>query len=663
MRIRGGVFFFSILLLSLVIFQGNGNAQTVERKIDVILVVDGSGSMEWPDRDPGRLRIQGGKLFIDLCNKGDRIGVIDFSTEAKIVFPLYEFLTPLDKETLKEKIGKIAAKGEFTDITLGLEMALKEMIRARPESAKAVIILSDGDMDPDPARENFSPYNLEYLKEIRLGAPKKETLKQIKEKYKKIVSPIDTELLRNTVLPGFKEQKIPVFAIAFGEGADIPLIKEIADVTATETGIRNFYFIENAGRLQSVFSEIVEQLKKSKEKIAEKEIQFSGEEIIHKVNIDDFVREVNFKFIFGQNVDRSDVNIVLKDPDGNTISRTTKKEGVGHIFEKGYELYNIFNPLPGTWEARISGKKDVKLDITISTWGRSELKIIPENVKSAYYAGEHIPITASLQIDGKRISSRDFLNNLKISAATENPKREVEKIDLFDDGKHSDSAAADGIFGNSYTSANIPGDYYVVITAQGVTAGPKRYDFMREIQYKFRILPRETSLGGAADKQPGEPEKAKPALPIKTILILAGILAIILLAVFLIKKRKAGSTTEDESIDEISEEKPSEAPLMFSIKIKDGAVSTIGYKLIKHPSIGEKNLIMRRAGEEFYVQKSEGTLELNTKIVTDERELKDRDILKIGELYFEISLKPVENKVVLYGISKEQASLATKEEK
>jgi hypothetical protein len=647
MKIRSRASLFIVLFLSIFFSPGAGITPTEEKKIDVILIVDGSGSMEWPDRDPGRLRIQGGKLFIDLCAKGDRVGLVDFSTDAKIVFPLYEFLTPLDKETLKEKIATIAAKGEFTDITLGLETALKEMIRARPESVKAVIILSDGDMDPDPARDIFSPYNLEYQKEIQLGSGKKETIKLIKEKYKKIAAPIDTELLRNSVLPGFKEQKIPVFAIAFGQGADIPLIKEIADVCATETGIRNFYFIENASRLQSVFSEIVEQLKKSKEKIAEKEIEFSGEEIIHKVNIDDFVREVNFKFIFGRNI----------------ISRTTKKEGVGHIFEKGYELYNIFNPLPGTWEARISGKKDVKLDITISTWGRSELKLVSENVKSEYYAGEQIPITASLQIDGKRITSRDFLNNLKISAATENPKREVEKIDLFDDGGHSDTNAADGIFGNSYTTTNIPGDYYVIITAQGMTAGPKRYDFMREIQYKFRILPKETSLGGSIEKQPGKPEKAKSALPIKTILILAGILAIILLAVFLIKKRKAGTTTEDESIDEIPEEKPSEAPLMFSIKIKDGAVSTIGYKMIRHPSIGEKNLILRRAGEEFYIQRSEGTLELNTKIVMDERELKDRDILKIGELYFETNLKPVENKVILYGISKEQASLAKKEER
>lgn len=207
MRYRSRVSLFMALFLSIFFSQGAGIALMEEKKIDVILIVDGSGSMEWPDRDPERLRIQGGKLFIDLCEKGDRIGVVDFSTDAKIVFPLYEFLAPQDKEILKEKIEKIEAKGEFTDITLALEMALKEMARARTEGAKAVIILTDGDMDPDPGREIFSPYNQDYMKETHQAALKKETIKQIKEKYKKIVAPINTEKLRKTFSRDLKSKK------------------------------------------------------------------------------------------------------------------------------------------------------------------------------------------------------------------------------------------------------------------------------------------------------------------------------------------------------------------------------------------------------------------------------------------------------------------------
>jgi hypothetical protein len=666
MRTRGCVSSFIVFLFSLLFFQNNGVAQTKEKSIDVILIIDGSGSMGWPDRDPGSLRIQGGKLFIDLCGKGDRIGVIDFSTDAKIVFPLYEFLSSQDKETLKGKIDAIVAKGDFTDLTLALETAFKEMARARAESIKAVILLTDGEMDPDPGRELFAPYNIEYAKEIRQAGKNKEALGSIKKKYKNIVAPINTEKLRKTVLPGYKEQKIPVFAIAFGPGADIPLLKEIADVTATEMGIRNFYFIENANRIQPVFSEIVEQLKKSKEKISEQNVAFAGEEIVHKVRIDDFVREVNFKFIFGQKVDPSEVNIVLQAPNGDIISRNTTKEGVGHIFEKGYELFNIFNPLPGTWEARISGKKDVKMDITISTWGRSDLKILAENAKSEYYVGESVPILASLQIQGSRVKSRDFLDNLKMSATVENPKNEATQIDLFDDGRHSDGNPSDGIYGNVFTRTNEPGDYFVKILAHGKTAGQKPYDFVREIQYKVRVIQGNAPLAATTDKQSEGKGEKKSSFPFKPVLIGAGILALILLAIFIFRRRRAEIIQIEDELGDGAEDPSREMPLNIPLNIKMGKERIIGSGLIDHPSIGEKNLLVRRDGEQYFIRAGEGTVELNGKVVAvgdEEKEIKERDVLKIGELYFEVTINPTENKAILCQISKEQFELRTQEDR
>ena len=55
---------------------------------------------------------------------------------------------------------------------------------------------------------------------------------------------------------------------------------------------------------------------------------------------------------------------------------------------------------------------------------------------------------ASLQIEGKRITSRDFLGNLKFRAEIENPKYAIEKLVLYDDGQHADSGVGDGIYGN-----------------------------------------------------------------------------------------------------------------------------------------------------------------------------------------------------------------------
>lgn len=652
--------------------------QSYAKSIDVVLLIDASGSMAWKDRDPKGVRKQGAKLFVDLCENNDRIGIMDFSTEANIIFPLYEIFNPQDKIILKEKIDKIEAKGEFTDIVLALQTALKEMSRARSVSIKAVIFLTDGEIDPDPGRDIFSPHNKDYLQEIKGASGDRKTISEIKEKYKAIVAPISREILRNEVLPQYKENNIPVFTVAFGKGADVQVLKEIADYTVNEVGIRNYYFIERASNLQPVFSEILEQLKKAREKITEEKVRFIGEEIVHKVNIDDFIKEINFKFIFSRKIIPSEVQISLREPNGEIIDRKTVKEGVGHIFEEGYELYNIINPLPGTWEAVIRGEKNVKLDITISTWGRTDLKILIGDDKTEYSVGDSIPITASLQIEGSRITSQNFLKNLRFFAGIEDPEGNTKKFELFDDGVHKDKEQGDGIYGNLYTDTSISGDYVVKIIAQGVTTETRKFNFTREAEYIIRVLPKKEVVPVAPIVEEEKKEKAKVDwIPIlrKVLPYVFGVLLIFLIIAIISKKspkpkqvvskEKEEGEEKEEFIPPTESFIPSEpAPVpLVNIKLKDGDTATVGSRQLKDPSIGERNLIINRIGEEFFIHSEEGSLELNNKFVVEEKEVKEGDIIKIGELYFEIQLKPYENKFNLLGITEEEASLRLKEEK
>lgn len=640
-------------------------AQKNERSIDVLLIIDGSGSMNWPDRDPAGLRIQGAKLFIDLCEKGDRLGVLDFSTDAIVIFPLFQLTGFRDFEELKSRIEKIEAKGEFTDITLALQTGLKEMTRARPDAVKAVILLTDGEIDPDPSLDIFAPYNKDYHKEIAEAQRKKTPISEIKKKYRNIVAPISQEILREKVLPLYKEKNIPIFTVAFGKGADVSLLREIADTTATEIGIRNFYFIEKASYLQPVFSEIVEQLKKKREKLTENEIEFIGEEIIHKINIDDFVKEVNFKFIFGRKITPSEIQITLKDPAGDIISRSTKKEGIGHILEEGYELFNIFNPLPGTWEVKIAGEKDIKLDITISTWGRTELQILTEILKYEYFAGEPIPILASLKIEGKRVTTQEFLRNLNFWSLIKNPENKEEQIELFDDGQHSDRDAADGIYGNIFTNTNIAGDYIVKVFAEGITTGLRKFNFRRETEYRIRVIPEKVAVVPSTsslvkeEKMKGERKHLLLSIrTLKSIFIPIAVALVVILAYIVLKKWKGRpSIMEKEGIEEepLPYETELMAPIPIIIKIKDKQSDIFASKQIKHSSVGEKNLILRRSGDQLFIRSEEGTLELNNSVVAEEeKELRDGDILKIGELYFKTQFNLRENKVILLPIEKEK---------
>jgi len=673
---RAIIFIVLSLCLSLLLVI---TIQSSAKSIDVVLLIDASGSMAWKDRDPEGIRKQGAKLFVDLCENNDRIGIMDFSTEANIVFPLYEIFTPQDKIILKEKIDKIEAKGEFTDIVLALQTSLKEMSRARSDSIKAVIFLTDGEIDPDPCRDIFSPYNKDYLQEIKGASGDRKTISEIKEKYKATVAPISREILRNEVLPQYKENSIPVFTVAFGKGADVQVLKEIADYTVNEVGIRNYYFIEKASSLQAVFSEILEQLKKTREKITEEKVQFIGEEIVHKVNIDDFIKEINFKFIFERKIIPSDVQILLREPNGEIIDRKTVKEGVRHIFEEGYELYNVINPLPGTWEAVIKGEKDVKLDITISTWGRTDLKILIGDDKTEYSVGDSIPITASLQIEGSRITSQNFLKNLQFFTRVEDPDGNIKKFELYDDGVHKDKEQGDGIYGNIYTDTSISGDYIVKIVAQGITTETKKFNFTREAEYIVRVLPKKEVVPVAPIVEEEKKAKAKVDwIPIlrKVLPYVFGVL--LFLIIFLIikgrfakihkptpKEEKEGVEEKEDFIPPTESFIPSEpAPVpLVTLKLKDGDTATVGSRQLKDPSVGERNLIINRIGEEFFIHSEEGSLELNNKFVVEEKEVKEGDIIKIGELYFEVQLKPYENKFNLLGITEEEASLRLKEKK
>jgi hypothetical protein len=650
----------SIGLSSLLLFA-LGEAQVERVKpLDVLLVIDSSGSMAWIDRDPQGLRIQAAKLFVDLSNYGDRIGVYEFSTTAEVIFPLFEIRFETDKDRLKKEIERIESRGEFTDITQALQGALREMERAREKAMRAVVFLTDGEIDPDPSSEAFIPYNRDYEIELKKAVGDHSKIRAVKKKFKDIVAPISREILRNKVLPIYKSYKIPIITIAFGLGADKELLREIADFTSTEDVTRNFYEIISPAQLQTVLSDIFEQLKKERQKIGESTVSYEGrQEIIHKISVDDFTREVTFKFIFNREILPEEITIFLRDPEGNIIDRTTQREGVGHIFEKSYELYNIINPIPGTWEITIKGKSDVKLDITISTWGKTDLKIVPSTLKPEYSTGEAIFLKAYLENQQGRITSLDFLRDLSFFAEIRNPENKIDKIVFYDDGMHYDDSSRDGIYGNSYTSTTIPGDYIVKIKAQGKTTGMRPFNFSREVELQTRVVERKPAVIGKPvvpepkakpEKKPSLIQKGKTAFSnlkkILTILIIAlGAIAIIIVLLKIIK----GLKKPIESLEEI--------PLILSFKIKEGETEIIGSKQVKDSSVDEKNLIIRRQEGQYFISCGGGTLELNGSQVSGEMELKNGDILKLGDLYFEVALVPEKNNVILKETKEEYARL------
>lgn len=108
--------------------------------VNVVLVIDSSGSMQAKDFTPNRIEAakKSADNFIDELETKDKVGVVSFSSGTRIV----SFLTN-DKQKAKDKIKSIQSGGA-TAIGDGLAMGV-DMVTSIPNKKKLIIFLSDGE--------------------------------------------------------------------------------------------------------------------------------------------------------------------------------------------------------------------------------------------------------------------------------------------------------------------------------------------------------------------------------------------------------------------------------------------------------------------------------------------------------------------------------------
>lgn len=108
--------------------------------IDVVFVIDSSGSMDWNDRN--NLRLQAAKEFIDKLGENDRAAVVDFDSSAR----LYQKFTT-DHAMLYNAINRVDKSGG-TNLSIGMSLAISQFVSSeytRTDAYKYIILLTDGD--------------------------------------------------------------------------------------------------------------------------------------------------------------------------------------------------------------------------------------------------------------------------------------------------------------------------------------------------------------------------------------------------------------------------------------------------------------------------------------------------------------------------------------
>src|SRR5947207_2608885 len=110
---------------------------SAETPFDLVLLLDLSGSTA----NKVDLIRKSSKRFVDAARSGDRVAIVTFSSEVKVV----SALTP-DHEVLKEKIDNIERPGGGTNFWDALRFVLEQILsQSRPDHRRsAVVVMTDG---------------------------------------------------------------------------------------------------------------------------------------------------------------------------------------------------------------------------------------------------------------------------------------------------------------------------------------------------------------------------------------------------------------------------------------------------------------------------------------------------------------------------------------
>ncbi|MFQ6050188.1 MAG: VWA domain-containing protein [Candidatus Hydrothermarchaeota archaeon] len=181
---------------------------------DVVIVMDASGSMKWPDV-ANKSKMYYAKLaansLVDLTGKNITLGVVTFGRNASVLVDLTD-----NKTKIKEKINQIEPELNFTAIGDAIEKSMDILVRGK-NNKKVIVLFTDG-------RYNFgSDPNLVSKKASMMG--------------------------------------INMYTIGYGKEADEELLRYIADISPRG----KYYFAPTGVELKKLFEEIaVTKLKVTK---------------------------------------------------------------------------------------------------------------------------------------------------------------------------------------------------------------------------------------------------------------------------------------------------------------------------------------------------------------------------------------------------------------
>lgn len=342
--------------------------------MDVVLVMDSSGSMK--KTDPDSLRIPAAKLFISLLEEGDRAGVVSFSDKS---YPIV-YLTPVDNDEDRDRLfratERVSSKGVYTNLYDALDGGHSVLMADSPgNETKVIVLMSDGMMDlGDP----------ELDREMRAG-------------------------INNGLTKKLNDDKVRVYTIAFTESSDRELLEDISKRTD------GFYNLAISDKdLHLIFTSIFESLK-TPDMLPMSKNSFM---------IDSSIEEVTVVATKAS----PDTTIKLNSPDGASYSVRDKNLNIDWFSSDSFEMITVQKPAEGKWEILFSTGENNKAYVI------TNLKIMSNFDQLEPAFGEPLNIEIWLEKDGSPITDESVLGAIDMEIELLGPDQKVVSLKPFDKG-------------------------------------------------------------------------------------------------------------------------------------------------------------------------------------------------------------------------------------
>lgn len=375
--------------------------------IDVVLVMDSSGSMK--QTDPERRRVAAAKLFIALLGSDDRAGVISFSDAGYPVIGLTPAKAKPQQEKLFKAVDKVSSKGAYTNLHAALQAA-QEMLAREGSAGRAqyILLMSDGKMDTGDRKRDAA-----------LG-----------------------QKIHSELLPLIEKQGARVYTLAFTAASDSATMQAMA--TATH-GL--FRVAPSDKDLHAVFATFFES-SKSPDMLPIDGGRFQADSSIEEVNI------VASK-------ESADVKVSLEDPDGQRYSAALPGPGIRWMPATGFDLITVPHPKPGIWKLLSTSGQSKAYIVT-------DLSIATDTKNADLPANAEPVVRAWLDRDGVVVTQKEILASTQFFAEIKRPDGKIAKFSLFDNAELGDKIAGDGIYAGSL-DVYLPGEHELRLIAKNPT--------------------------------------------------------------------------------------------------------------------------------------------------------------------------------------------------